>query len=57
MGAFLSHYHDLASRFPSPSPVLLSLGRVTAFQQNLAYIDEQNRVIIKVDNEGSEELT
>lgn len=24
--------------------------RVTAFQQNLAYIDEQNRVIIKVDN-------
>jgi hypothetical protein len=24
--------------------------RDTAFQQNLAYIDEQNRVIIKVDN-------
>ena len=24
--------------------------RVTAFEQNLAYIDEQNRVIIKVDN-------
>jgi hypothetical protein len=24
--------------------------RVTAFEQNLAYVDEQNRVIMKVDN-------
>jgi hypothetical protein len=56
MGAFLSHHHDLASCFPSPSLILHSLGRVIAFQQNLAYINEKNRVIIE-DIEGWEELT
>jgi hypothetical protein len=42
--------------FSLASPISHSLGRVIAFQQNLAYINEQNRVIIE-DIEGWEELT
>ena len=47
---FASYLPLFTSPPPHPTGDVVWLDRVSAFQENLVYIDEHNRAIIKVDN-------